>query len=264
MNRQIVAEFRKLGARVKVHNGWGLSRGATRVSIDIQTDPAGEYFVLRHGPGVTLDVPDVQPSDRHLLLTARAEGDDVPAKFLCGRDEFHWFVAAVPELGVTVRTVQDAKDALKPEEVWESMRQFNVPQEDRDLRRTDGFVRQGEWFFLPRPWLKVEPIHVLRNEPIRRGAGKAHWCQYLYRLDGVPVRVCEKYPNGLTDAEFLDLPITERESHRWSRMVRDATVYVRGQVTHPDHKPVYFGYWHQVVMNTEARARASEQVAFLD
>jgi hypothetical protein len=39
---------------------------------------------------------------------------------------------------------------------------------------------------------------------------------------------------------------------------------VKGSVRHPDHKTIWLPYWHQVVMNTETRAIAMRNVAFLD
>ena len=47
-------------------------------------------------------------------------------------------------------------------------------------------------------------------------------------------------------------------------MKRDAAVYVRGEVRHPDHKTVYLEGWHRVFMNTENRSMAMRFLAFLD
>ena len=50
----------------------------------------------------------------------------------------------------------------------------------------------------------------------------------------------------------------------WQTMRRNAGVYVRGRVWHPDHKTVVLDVWHRVVMNTEAQAPGRERVVFLD
>jgi len=47
-------------------------------------------------------------------------------------------------------------------------------------------------------------------------------------------------------------------------MKRDALVYVRGEITHPDHKTICLEGWHRVLMNTENRSMALRFLAFLD
>jgi len=56
-------------------------------------------------------VVDVDRSDRHLLLLVR-DGEE-KSKFLCGHDDRHWFVAAVPEDARGVTGVAAA--ALQPQ-----------------------------------------------------------------------------------------------------------------------------------------------------
>jgi len=78
--------------------------------------------------------------------------------------------------------------------------------------------------------------------------------------------VCPRYPNGLRVQDYerliLDMPVAKR--WRWRLMVRNAQVYVRGQIRHSDHKTVGLHVWHRVFMNTETRAAAMRNVAFLD
>jgi len=266
-------KFEKMGARVKVkklgfaepsRNWRGFS--PRPVTIDIRRDDRGEYFDVRHRSDVTVDVLDVKRTDRHLLLMARetdTAGAEIKSKFLCGHDERSWFVAAIPE-AANARDVQSAKDALKPPEVWASIHQHKLPPHKRNTRHNEAFVRQGEWFFIPRPKLDMRKKIVLTNEPIRRGAGKPHICQSLVRTDGEQVYVCWKYPNGLTTQEYRDLPEKERQKYSWQPMVRGARAYVKGAIRHPDHKTIWLNLWHEVVMNTETRARAMQHVAFLD
>ena len=45
---------------------------------------------------------------------------------------------------------------------------------------------------------------------------------------------------------------------------RDATVHVRGAVSHPDHATITLAGWHRVRMNTENEAAAMRHVAFYD
>jgi hypothetical protein len=248
--------------------------------VDVRRDDAGtEYFDVRCDGRVELVVEDVRPDDRHLVLTARVpvsaeveaamEAEAAPPRgtFLCGHDEKAWFVAAIPEFA-DARDVQAAKDALKPEAVWEAIREAGVPDERRDARKTKAFVRQGEWFFIPRPRLKVDAGKVRRDGRIQRGAGRAHVCQFTYEIGGETVYVRHDYPDGLTEKEYRELPWSQqwdRRWHwRWEVRQRDAHVYVKGNIRHPDHKTVFLMDWHEVVPNTEQRARAMSQVAFLD
>jgi hypothetical protein len=264
----LTSSFQSIGAKVRIRESSAPSdrsalwREDAPIVIDIRDDGAGEYFKLTHRPDVAVDVQDVQVNDRHLLLTARIPdraGATRRANFLCGRDEKHWFVAAIPEKP-RVRSVQSAKDALKPKAVWDALRAHNVPAEHRDRRRTAAFIRQGEWFFIPRPHLKVARAAILHNEPIRRGAGKPHLCQFLTRSRGTRVYVRYDHPNGITEEEFRKL----NSPYGWREMVRDAKAFVKGNIRHPDHKTVWLSHWHEVVMNTEAEAEAMKHVAFLD
>lgn len=281
MATAIQSAFERMGARARVAplrvsgqlgrpwNGRRKTLSRIRaiepVRIDVLRDELGEYFDLRKRDDVTLRVSDVVSDDRHLVLTAQSTqfGGSDRSAFLCGHDERAWFVAAIPEES-QVYTVQDAKDALKPREVWDSIREFGVPLEDRDRRRTAGFVRQGEWFFLPCPAMDVEWSDVVFNEPIRRGGGKPHICEALYREAGVHVFLSEDYPNGLTFDELRQLSQTEQQAKGWERRVRDATVYVRGRVRHSDHATIVLPFWHKVVMNTETKSLAMRQLAFID
>ena len=47
-------------------------------------------------------------------------------------------------------------------------------------------------------------------------------------------------------------------------MRRNPQVYVKGRVSHPDHKTIVLPGWHQVHMNTEHRSAAMQNMAFLD
>lgn len=280
MAQLIEEQFEKMGARVQMSvvrekrgarswNGRHMIGAIPQpVRVDVLRDGKGEYFDIMHRRDIDVRVVDVRPADRHLLLLAREAGwmrqsDEQQSKFLCGHDERAWFVAAIPESSV-VRNVQDAKDALKPEAVWESIRAHGVPMRHRNRRRTAAFVRQGEWFFIPRSDAEIDESKVRRNEPIRRGAGKPHLCQFLCRSGGGLVYVSDRYPNGLTAAEYRNLESGERQRERWTEMMRDARPYVKGAIRHPDHATIWLPDWHEVVMNTETQAKAMRHVAFLD
>jgi hypothetical protein len=251
--------FAAVGARVKVAEGpW---RGEPR--IDVRTDARGEYFDIRFAVGeggVELEVVDVQPRDRHLLLLART-GEE-KSKFLCGHDERHWFVAAVPEAARGVSGVATAKAALQPQAVRALVERTRPKEPFR--RRNAAYVRQGEWFFVPAAGLDPADAFVLRDERLSRGRGKAHVMQYAHRRGGATVYVNRRHPAGISETRYARLTPDQRRSGAWMRMVRDPELYAKGTVRHPDHATIHLAGWHRVLMNTEQGARAMRHVAFID
>jgi hypothetical protein len=262
--KSLESKFLKLGARVAVREQVNRFRSASPFTVDVREDGKGEYFDLRINPSVEVEfeVIDLRPDLRHLLLMAR--NGSQKEKFLCGHDERHWFVAAVPGAGVS--TVNTAMLALKPREVRAAEFRMKVKAKDQFRRRNAAFIRQGEWFFIPAPDLRVDEKLILRNEPLRRGGGKPHVCENVYRVSGETVYVCRQFPQGVTEEQYRrildDLPHTR--NYGWRVMRRDALVYARGRVSHSDHKTVHLVGWHRVLMNTENEAPSMSHVVFLD
>jgi hypothetical protein len=263
-------KFVQMGARLKVRNDFTRHRRTDvglPIVLDVQQDNKGEFFevTLLSRPPARVSVVDIRPADRHLLLIVENDGEK--HKFLCGHDERHWFVAAIPEDAPGVGNVRTAMEALKPAEVQAAQASKGLKEANLRRRKNAAYVRQGEWFFVPAPDLKVDRKLILRNEPIARGNGsKPHWADFCYRTGGESVYVCPRYPNGLTVPEYEKLLQRMPDAKRWAwrAMVRDARVYVRGQIRHSDHKTVGLHVWHRVFMNTESRATAMRNVAFLD
>ncbi len=257
------SRFERLGARLMVREV--ISRNVAGFTIDIREDKKGEYFDISVPPDFTLeaDAIDVRPDMRHLLLMVYQDGRK--DKYLCGHDERHWFVAAVP--GKSASTVKTAMQALKPDEVRLQESYSKARVKDRMRRKNDVFIRQGEWFFVPAPHIIAGKNFVVRNEPISRGGGsKSHICEFVYRRGGVTVHVSREHPSGITEDEYKDLIDRNPKARNWSWRVmqRDAEVYARGRVTHSDHKTVYLDGWHRVLMNTENQSAARRNVVFLD
>lgn len=265
--QQMERQFHRIGARVKIHppvpRPW---IAATNVAIDIGNDANGEFFDIAVRPELLAEtlVIDVQPTLRHLLLMSRQ--DDGKHKFLCGHDERHWFVAAVPERA-NVSSVSTAFDALKPPAIRGMELRRGVKPRHRNRRRNQAFVRQGEWFFVPLEQPSMLDLRwVLKNEPISRGRGKPHRCEELVRQGGELVYVSTPYPQGITESERMKL-LNRRPELRhlhWVAQRRNPEVFVRGRVRHPDHQTIYLHGWHQVMMNTEHQSLAMRHVAFLD
>ncbi|MHB0961360.1 MAG: hypothetical protein ACYC0X_22050 [Pirellulaceae bacterium] len=265
MNSHLIERhFAKIGARAKVHPE--TRRDRTGVTIDIGHDGEGEFFDIALAQPQLADVRvvDTQPPIRHLLLMS--EQEDGKHKFLCGHDERHWFVAAVPERAA-VSDVKTAFEALKPVAVRRREDQLKIKSRKRNRRRNEAFIRQGEWFFVPVPnWLRVDERLIFRNEPIARGGGKPHMCEELVRQGGELVYVSPQHLQGLTEMQHRRL-ISRNPKLRnlqWVVQRRNPLVFVRGKVRHADHMTIVLDGWHQVLMNTETQSVAMRHVAFID
>jgi hypothetical protein len=264
----IESKFAMMGARLKV-SVLPEQRVAKEYAVDIQKDRHGEYFELRVPEQLSerLDVSVLQADkrDRHLLLFVRpSEGK--PARFLCGHDEREWFVAAVPG---GASTVVQAKEALKPRAIRSLQTALKVPTRLRNRRKNAAFRRQGEWFFVPVKAWQRDPINekfVLHNEPLRRGTGKPHIVEQLYRVAGELVYVCPKCPDGVSEMQYRRMVTQNREAARWpwQALRRNPRVYARGRVRHPDHATIILSDWHRVAMNTETETDTMRNVAFID
>ncbi len=124
--------FTRMGARLRVPGvdpsfrrfraGVPSRTEVSNIAIEIGQDKSGEFFEIRtvRDGKQELDVLHVIPEEKHLVLLSRQfdkHGELLAKqKFLCGRDEKHWFVAAIPE-SEPVSTVAGARIALKPEAV---------------------------------------------------------------------------------------------------------------------------------------------------
>lgn len=220
-----------------------------------------EHFRFRIDPELlkSIQVVDVDRNGKHLLLNVQAlpspdqkNQHDLPEpqKLLMGHDEFHWFIAPVPRSTINVNL---AKQALKPQLVQAAQSKTKVRVKHLHKRHQAAFIRQGEWFFLPAPDLVVDPKLIHRDEPIRRGAGKPHNCEELYRTGGRTVMISSRHPNGIEMAAYNKLSVAERRDQgpNWRQMTADPTAYVRGKVTHADHRTIRLQGWHRVQVNSE-------------
>lgn len=271
MNTQhIERQFAAMGARFKLTREAKFPRARLQdYAMDIAHDSHGDYFALRvpETLDASLDVTVMQSEkhDRHLLLLVRKdEGRKVVKdRFLCGHDERHWFVAAVPG---GASSVSQAKEALKPGPVRDAQARHSLNHSQRNLRKNRAFRRQGEWFFVEEPGLVVDPKLILRNEPLSRGNGsKPHIVAEVFRIGGDDVYVHPRYPTGVTRAEWKRiLARGEARESEWRMMKRNAGVYARGTVRHADHEVITLHQWHRVLMNTESQSRTMANLAFLD
>ncbi|HEB10870.1 MAG TPA: hypothetical protein ENI06_06620 [Spirochaetales bacterium] len=248
------------------------------LSVDIVKRGRDEVFIIDTIENKNMDVSviDLRTDIRHLLLMIkdltpkhlRNKSKPYITKYLCGHDERHWFVAAVPE-DAHVKSVAEAMAALKPELAVQSQAKKGVKKKNRNKRKNKAYIRQGEWFFVPVD-IDSEDYPIYKNEPLSRGRGsKPHFCEELFRKGGTVVYTSGVYaPDGLTQEEYEEYR-KEHPDHfgsriPWKKMVRDPEAYARGKVRHTDHKTISLNGWHRIVFNTENKAFAAKTVVFLD
>jgi hypothetical protein len=172
-------QFRRMGARVRVtevpaqlierrsplprkHHRWAEWVTAHPFSIDILRDKEGECFTLRVGDNSSIpaghatnridlesiQVLDVQPKDRHLVLRVVCGGGKARQvdTFLCGHDERHWFVART-----SGTSVQEAKEDLKPTIVRQRQARLGVKRSKRNKRKNEASSARVSGSSCPHP-----------------------------------------------------------------------------------------------------------------
>ena len=262
-HEQIRTEFLRAGARVNIRqlNFQTSSRFQRPMRIDIRPDEFGEYFDIQVASDVGLAALDIAPRDRHLLLAAwNMFGVD---RFLCGHDERHWFVAALPNEPLALN-VEAAKDALKPRRV---QRQERRRRRGKHYRKTDVYIRQGEWFFIPCRHASIDRTRVVSDGLLRRApASKPHICSFLFE-DGEREYECDRYPKlAFFESEYRHILRTRRKAKQWNwrALPFRPDVYVKGQVEHEDHSPLFLDVWHRVELNRETDKLTMSRMIYRD
>jgi hypothetical protein len=265
MNKELIRKkFQAIGAdiifeevsRIGIHT-------PDRFTVDVQ----GKTYVIRMLEDLTFEVIDCRPEEQHLLLLWRDQTNwQNTLKFLCGHDERHFFVAALPETA-PITNVFTAQEALKPHGVRKLEREGKVKAGKKQKRKKKvgkgrHIFRQGEWFFVPASIKVSEGEFIRKNEPISRGAGSSnHYLEECYRTGGDAVMVCGSQILTPKEHEALIKENPDARKWRWEHRTRDARVYARGRVTHSDHATIILPGWHEVLMNVES---ARKNVVFLD
>src|SRR5688572_1253427 len=149
MTVNIREAFEAIGAQLEIAN-----RGNV-FSIDIGRRNSREVYRIGYptSDSVVAEALDVKPALQHLVLDVSGWRLPISGRFLCGHDEQHWFVASLPLHRRTI-TVHGAMEALKPAVVRREQERKRV-RHRLHRRKTAAYVRQGEWFFLPRPMMHV-------------------------------------------------------------------------------------------------------------
>lgn len=244
--------FEKIGARITIRRGSSISpiwsRSRSPVRLNVTTDRQGEHFTLTVSPEINeseivIQVLDYDSKLRQMLLFVKApemEGE----RLLVGRDEMHWFVAGIS----TAKTIKEAFNSLRPEAVTVAMQKMGVKNKDWKKRKTKGFVRQGEWFFVPVNFQEDKTTIIHKNEPINRSGGKPHYVEEIVRFGGQVI-----YQRGIDEiisrSAWEKLPQDKKIG--FVQRVSGARVFGRGKVKHPDHHTINLVGWHEIHLSTE-------------
>jgi hypothetical protein len=272
MNRESIKKwFEELGSRITIRTGLGRSGGSVRVNV--VNDSKGEHFTLTIHPDVDESKIEILPLDSNkklrqmLLLLKYPLFDDngpvldkhkkektVTERLLCGHDEMHWFVE-----GVTMsKTIEEAFSNLRPASVTMAMHKAGVKNKDKYRRKTKGFIRQGEWFFVPVHFEETKSTVIHKNEPINRRGGSSHIVDELVRMGGTTVWTFAN--EVLTQSQWENIKDPRRKGLFRQRGI-DARVLARGKVKHKDHHTIILKGWHEVLLATNSTASSN---AFID
>ncbi|QGJ71114.1 Hypothetical protein PBC10988_28170 [Planctomycetales bacterium 10988] len=256
----LIDYFQKIGARAVIRPAQGNIQGP--LSLDIETDEQGEFFAIYKSRWLDLEVLDYQTKSRHLLLSVGSVPWNIE-RFLCGHDEFHWFITGLPSPLMT-HTVAQAKESLKPHYV---KRLQERKCRGKCPRKTDHFIRQGEWFFTACKNASFDSHNIERDGVLQRNPeSKPHQCDYLYR-EGEREYECDRYPKlAFYESEYREILATRRKANRWGwRLLPDrTTLYAKGWVRHVDHTPIYLDCWHRVDQNREQTRLSIANVRYID
>ena len=218
-------------------------RGNTDFMIDVGRTKKGEKFVIFVDDHDRLKILSTRPETRHLVLGYK-NNEGFIDRLLCGHDERQFFVASLPS-AANVTTVEQAIDSLKSQPV-------EVAQKKGEKVR-----RQGEWYFVPDETFSPDEKLIRKDEPLVRRvhgrvAGKPHMAQFAVRHGVREVNVKTQHQIG------------KRLFTNKRRFSEVTSLYVKGRITHPDHKTLVLKTWHRVYMNREFEGSWNAGVAFLD
>lgn len=267
----VVDKFERIGVRARVREFTHLitRRNARdpQVRLNILHDKKGAFFDIQVGKEVELLVLDVQPKMRHLLLMTRVHNKTggepvIKSKFLCGHDERDWFIAAIRRSD-PVSSVRTAMESLKPAPVRVEQQKQRLAARNLNRRKNKAFLRQGEFFFVPKTDVQVDPQLVLKKEPLEPYRRKPHTAEYLYRTAKMQVYMSKPKAQDLTFEALNRLPANKRRIYRPE--VRMSRLFVRGKIVHADHKTLELGAtWHEVFQNHEIVSGQVVSVEYVD
>jgi hypothetical protein len=260
-------KFEEIGSRITIRTGTTIRNSNTPLRLNVAKDSKGEHFTLTIDKRIDEKIVEIQLLDmdkslRHMLLMLKYP-TIVPhpnpnigfasERLIVGHDEMHWFVAGV----TSSRNLKEAFERLRPQAVTIAMKNAKVKLKNQMRRKNKGFIRQGEWFFVPVHFEEDAHTVIHKNEPISRPRGTPHFVEELVRFGGKVVYV--RGDQILTESQFKKL--TKHEQIAFNQRMSGARVLARGKVKHRDHHTIELKGWHEVHLSTESGTSSN---AFID
>lgn len=260
MNRDTIKKFFGLiGSRITIRNLNPDPLAEPRARFNVSNDSKGEHFtlsILGDENRIEVTILDVNKKLKHILLLIKYTISPriiTTERLLCGHDEMHWFVAGV----TNSVSIKQAFERLRPDAVTVAFNQSGEKNKNRNRRKNKGFIRQGEWFFVPVDFKEKESTIIHKNEPINRRGGTSHIVEELIRIGGETVYV--NGDNVLSKREYNKLDKNQRLIFK--ERTSNARVLARGKVKHRDHHTIELKGWHSVHLSTESGTSSN---AFID
>ncbi len=274
--KKLDKQFEKIGSRLKISK---MIRRNSLSGINILKDKKGEFFSVFLHPDiqdneVSFQVAAIDPKLKQMVFVIahpdfkakevsrnnfvfEKTNGTISERFLIGRDERHCFVAGI----TAANSVKEAFDSLRPSAANLALQKAGVKSKDWRKRKNKGYIRQGEWFFIPSAFQETHSTVIHKNEPISRNGGKPHFVEEIVRTGGEVVYVGNREVLTKEDYELLD----SKSRTRYTQRTRGAKVYGRGKVSHPDHYTITLKGWHEIHLSTEKEAKTNAFVSsFID
>jgi len=245
------------GIRVEV---LGIDKGIKQLVLLVQ-EPEREFDTThrKYSFRTPAEIEAIRQMGRVVKETAteivvREKTDPRKRRFLLGVDERQLFIAQIQK----GNTVKEAHANLKSPVLV--LAEGRVP---------GNVKRQGEWFFLNltdeeerglKDYIKAHPYALRRKQPIspepmsfigrQRTRGHPHTAEEIVHIprwgEGDVTRVVAG-PSGEK---------TQQHGRRVVARPRPYDVYVRGNITHVEHKRMKFAGWRRVIRNNEVEPKS--------
>jgi hypothetical protein len=207
-----------------------IKRNTTNFLMDLRTTNQktgyGQYFIIYPGTETMIEVLNVNKEFKQLILMVREPERSMTFETRRWDNELR---KAVTDIN-TIKNEAEIRHFLighdeghlfvarlnKNISTVEQAHKTLMPFELRNKPKSY-YKRQGEWFFVPINGLVIPPETIVETKDLQIGTGRGHRAQYHVKVDGA--------------------------------------TFVKGSISHPDHKTLTLKDWHRVYSNNESRTK---------